>query len=212
MNTTTFFRGVNGLEEKMENKKKRRRGETLKQAILDAAWDTMQAIGYQKMTMDDIAKKAETNKNAIYRRWDSKQQIIFEVAREKILDAVDFKAPNSGRVRDDLIQILSQPLGIIQMFGIDNIRGYANDTLPQIHLTGHTAILDNQFTKVIQLALSRGYDRGELTKDVADGSLEMKIIPDLVIFASLMLRNTITKTDVSNWVDQIILPIYGYSK
>ncbi|WP_279384096.1 helix-turn-helix domain-containing protein [Lentilactobacillus kisonensis] len=50
---------------------------------MDAAWDTMQAIGYQKMTMDDIAKKAETNKNAIYRRWDSKQQIIFEVAREK---------------------------------------------------------------------------------------------------------------------------------
>src|SRR4051794_29974940 len=51
---------------------RRRRGTELEQAILRAAADELTEAGYAGLTMDRVAQRAHTNKNAIYRRWPNR--------------------------------------------------------------------------------------------------------------------------------------------
>ena len=45
---------------------------TLEATILDATLAAVTELGYDRMTMDDLAARAGVGKAAIYRRWSSK--------------------------------------------------------------------------------------------------------------------------------------------
>src|SRR5213592_3320126 len=50
----------------------RRRGAALEEAILRAAMEELTETGYATLTMERVARRAGTNKNAIYRRWPNR--------------------------------------------------------------------------------------------------------------------------------------------
>src|SRR5262249_46134400 len=50
----------------------RRRGAALDAAIRRAAADELAASGYAGLTMEKVASRAGTNKNALYRRWPNR--------------------------------------------------------------------------------------------------------------------------------------------
>jgi AcrR family transcriptional regulator len=62
----------------------RRRGAELEQAILRAALDELAETGYSGLAMDRVARRAGTNKNAIYRRWPSRAVAHGEAAPEAL--------------------------------------------------------------------------------------------------------------------------------
>src|SRR5882757_6165421 len=71
--------GIRGEEAMADDPRKqptagpvRRRGAVLEEAILRAAVDELTESGYPGLTMDRVAKRAGTNKNAIYRRWPNR--------------------------------------------------------------------------------------------------------------------------------------------
>jgi hypothetical protein len=49
--------------------KTRRRGDALEHALLDAAWDELQAVGYAGLTIEAVADRAGTSRAVLYRRW-----------------------------------------------------------------------------------------------------------------------------------------------
>src|SRR5262249_59916644 len=49
--------------------RRRRRGRDLEEAILEAAWDELVAVGYAHMTVDGVAARAPASKAVLYRRW-----------------------------------------------------------------------------------------------------------------------------------------------
>jgi AcrR family transcriptional regulator len=59
----------------------RRRGATLENALLDAAWDELQSTGYAKLTMERIAERAGTSRAVIYRRWRNRPQFVIAALR-----------------------------------------------------------------------------------------------------------------------------------
>lgn len=61
----------------MNDNVSRRRGTALENVILNQAWLLLQQKGYEKLTMHDVAHATKTNKNAIYRRWPQKGNLIF---------------------------------------------------------------------------------------------------------------------------------------
>jgi len=60
----------------------RRRGAELDRAILRAALDELAEAGYPGLTMDRVAKRAGTNKNAIYRRWPNRAALGLAAYRQ----------------------------------------------------------------------------------------------------------------------------------
>ncbi|AYF76670.1 TetR/AcrR family transcriptional regulator [Nocardia yunnanensis] len=96
----------------------RRRGTALEQAILRAAVDELLESGYPGMTMDAVAKRAGTNKNALYRRWPHRAALGVAAYRQLTAAALDL--PDTGSLRQDALELLrranshlASPLGEI---------------------------------------------------------------------------------------------------
>ncbi|MFF8612262.1 TetR/AcrR family transcriptional regulator [Streptomyces sp. NPDC015350] len=95
----------------------RRRGAALEEAILRAAADELTGSGYAGLTMDKVAARAGTNKNALYRRWPNR--LALGIAAYKHL-ATTVQPPDTGTLRGDVLEWLRQanrywssPLGAI---------------------------------------------------------------------------------------------------
>lgn len=84
----------------------RRRGAELERAILHAAAEELAASGYGGMTMDKVARRAGTNKNAIYRRWP--QRASLGIAAYAHLADARTPVPDTGSLRDDVLELLRQ--------------------------------------------------------------------------------------------------------
>ena len=82
----------------------RRRGAALEQAILRAAADELTESGYAALTMDRVARRAGTNKNAIYRRWPSRAALA--VAAYRQVAAGELQVPDTGELRGDVLELL----------------------------------------------------------------------------------------------------------
>jgi AcrR family transcriptional regulator len=82
----------------------RRRGEELEQAILHAAAEELRESGYAGMTMDRVAARAGTNKNAIYRRWPHRAAL--GVAAYRRLSGAAMPNPDTGTLRGDALEML----------------------------------------------------------------------------------------------------------
>jgi AcrR family transcriptional regulator len=82
----------------------RRRGPALEQAILRAAADELTESGYPGLTMDRVARRAGTNKNAIYRRWPNRAAL--GIAAYRRLAVTDPRLPDTGELRADVLELL----------------------------------------------------------------------------------------------------------
>lgn len=54
----------------------RRRGEVLERALYEATLAELTEVGYGGLTMEGIAARAQTGKAALYRRWDTKCELV----------------------------------------------------------------------------------------------------------------------------------------
>ncbi|MBQ1047708.1 TetR/AcrR family transcriptional regulator [Micromonospora sp. C51] len=84
----------------------RRRGEDLERAILQAAAEELGRSGYPGMTMDRVAARAGTNKNAIYRRWPHRAAL--GIAAYRHLSDAAMPNPDTGTLRGDALEMLRQ--------------------------------------------------------------------------------------------------------
>src|SRR5690348_14384017 len=82
----------------------RRRGEELERAILRAAAEELRESGYPGMTMDRVAARAGTNKNAIYRRWPHRAAL--GIAAYRHLTDAAMPDPDTGSLRGDALEML----------------------------------------------------------------------------------------------------------
>ncbi|WBB71932.1 TetR/AcrR family transcriptional regulator [Micromonospora sp. WMMD1128] len=82
----------------------RRRGAELERAILLAAAAELRESGYAGMTMDRVAARAGTNKNAIYRRWPHRAAL--GIAAFRHLSDAALPHPDTGGLRGDALEML----------------------------------------------------------------------------------------------------------
>ena len=70
------FRREPGPEPRAElARSSRRRGTKLEDALLDAAWEELQEVGYTRLTMEAVAARAGTSKPVLYRRWPNRARL-----------------------------------------------------------------------------------------------------------------------------------------
>jgi AcrR family transcriptional regulator len=79
------------------------RSALVRAAVLDAALHELAALGYARMSMEGIARRAGVNKTTLYRRWGSREALLVEALLERGEERVPI--PDTGSLRDDLLAI-----------------------------------------------------------------------------------------------------------
>ncbi|AGL19700.1 TetR/AcrR family transcriptional regulator [Actinoplanes sp. N902-109] len=179
----------------MENT--RRRGAALEEAILQAAADELSETGFAALTMDRVAKRAGTNKNAIYRRWPDR--LALGVAAYKKL-TTEIQPPDTGSLRADALELLrranqhlSSPLGAIlrELLAAAGGAQALTGQLPEQSADAMTAMW--------LLVLGRAVARGEAAPEA--------LHPRVATVAMVLLRNEFVTRGVPTVADGIIVDI-----
>lgn len=73
-------------------------------SITEAVLDELAELGYARLSMEAVAKRAGVGKSALYRRWSSKQEMALAVLAEFSVDQAP--APDTGSLRGDVRESL----------------------------------------------------------------------------------------------------------
>ena len=90
------------------------RSTAAREAILDATARLFHNQGYDRLTIEGIAKEAGVGKQTIYRWWPSRGALIGECLAEGRLIPVDFVVPDTGDLADDVETWLRSVLSILE--------------------------------------------------------------------------------------------------
>jgi AcrR family transcriptional regulator len=188
----------------------RKRDLTRDPEILDAALDVLSEVGYEGMTIDMVATRAKAGKATVYRRWDSKAELVIDaVACMKQADLSVDKLPDTGTLRGDLVAMI-KPRTIDEserklrvMAGLMSLIASS----PELAETAHAAIVEPRLA-VNRLFLQRAIDRGEIPADT-DVELVASISQSMVSYRVLMLRKAMKPEYMLSVIDDVILPAVG---
>lgn len=73
-------------------------------AIQDAAIELFVEQGFEAMSMEGVAARAGVGKTTIYRRWDSKEELVMDAL---VCHLTSVEDPDTGSLREDLIHLLT---------------------------------------------------------------------------------------------------------
>ena len=90
------------------------RSEAARQAILQATAELLAERGYDHLTMEGIAAKADVGKQTIYRWWPSKGAVISECLLEGMLLPDRLLLPDTGDIRRDLLTWLDAVFSLLE--------------------------------------------------------------------------------------------------
>jgi len=186
---------------------RRRRGEELEQAILQAGWDQLVDAGYAGFTIDAVAERAHTSRSVIYRRWADRDELL-DAAMSYGLNLGKMPLPDTGSLRGDMLTLLRQtnaarsslaPLLSVLMgaYYADSGRTFAD--MRRRAFGGRSG---ESIEKVLQRAIARGeVDPARLTPRVRT------VASDLVRHDLLMNAAPLPDEQIVAIVDEIFLPL-----
>lgn len=73
-------------------------------ALRDAALEVMAEVGYRSLTMDAVAARARAGKATIYRRWESKIDLVVDACNQLVQRNVP--EPDQGSIEADIHEFL----------------------------------------------------------------------------------------------------------
>ncbi|HEU0256734.1 MAG TPA: TetR/AcrR family transcriptional regulator [Microbacteriaceae bacterium] len=185
---------------------KRRRGEALEAALLDAAWEELSDKGYDRFTIDSVAARARTSRAVVYRRWQGKAELI-RAALVRAGTRESAPVPDTGSLRGDVIELLRQANRSRAQIGVQMILqlgGYYAETGEGIaELRG--AFLSRRSSSM-QKVLERAVERGEV--DPAKLTPRVVSVPfDLYRHELMMTLKAVPDEVAQAIVDEVFLPL-----
>ncbi|WP_433434999.1 TetR/AcrR family transcriptional regulator [Nonomuraea sp. CA-141351] len=189
-----------------QDKRSRRRGAELEQAILRAALDEVAEGGYARLTMDRVAQRAGTNKTAIYRRWPSRAALALAAHREFV--AQPATPPDTGDLRSDVLELLRGAAARMSSpVGGEILRGVMSELHQQPELRRRLRDELTQEPGTMMTILARAVARGEVRPE--------SLLPRIATVPVALLRNEYQMSFVGEiadealieMVDQVFLPL-----
>jgi AcrR family transcriptional regulator len=179
--------------------------------ILDATFDELLQVGYDRLTFDSVAKAARASKATLYRRWESKSTLVVDaVLRHK--GVTHTRVPDEGSLRADLLALVAPKADKAVDPGQGETRAVAAVftallTDPEFAAEFRTRFVDPR-RRVGEAILARARERGEVTTDV-DGGLLSASLAGIVLHRSFVLGEPVDAALLEEIVDTIILPAAG---
>jgi AcrR family transcriptional regulator len=161
--------------------------EDVTEAIRAAVFEELAAVGYARMSIEGIARRAGVGKTAVYRRWRSKLHLVLDVV--SAVAVLGLPAPDTGSLEGDLrllYEVTSRALR----------HPVASQILPDLQAE---AARNPEIAEALRKALEQGQEgvasgivraaeqRGELRAGV-DTELALDIISGPLYWRSVVVR------------------------
>jgi AcrR family transcriptional regulator len=184
----------------------RRRGADLEEAILDAAWDELVAVGYAHLTVDAVAARARTSKAVLYRRWPNLPSLVLAAIRHHgpILSG---PVPDTGSLRGDVLALLSRMSDRFAARGLEVLHSFLADYYRDDELFAYLQTQTFQVgSNIMMTILQRAAERGEVQLDTIPPRVATLPV-DLMRHELLVTRAAASQEAALQIVDGIFLPL-----
>ncbi|MBN0045913.1 TetR/AcrR family transcriptional regulator [Streptomyces actuosus] len=165
--------------------------EDVTEAIRAAVFEELAAVGYARMSIEGIARRAGVGKTAVYRRWRSKLHLVLDVV--SALAVMGLPTPDTGTLQGDLrllYEVTSRALR----------HPVASQVIPDLQAE---AARNPDIAEAMQKALREGQDsvasgivaaaqrRGEIRENLGeqDEQLALDIISGPLYWRSVVIRS-----------------------
>ncbi|MFD5466999.1 TetR-like C-terminal domain-containing protein [Kitasatospora sp. NPDC127059] len=140
--------------------------DSVTEAIAAAFFEELAAVGYARLSLEAVAKRAGAGKAAIYRRWASKLEMTVDLVSAVAVDASG--TIDTGTLRGDVLAFLADVAGALNQplpaRIIPDLIAEGGRT-PELAEALFAAVRDTRRGKATEL-LERAVGRGELPADV----------------------------------------------
>ncbi|QKW21884.1 TetR/AcrR family transcriptional regulator [Kitasatospora sp. NA04385] len=185
----------------------RRRGKALEAAIFEAALDQLTSGGFARMTMEGVAGAAQTGKAALYRRWNSKGDLVVDALAAALPPVTD--VPDLGSVRAELwhvieayVRVVDSPIGaaVHALMGeldqerADSFKGFLQDRV--IAPT----------TEVVLGILRRGEARGDVRPGAAVPAVA-DVLPAMLLYRAKLCGGVVDEAFGVDLLELVLLPM-----
>lgn len=174
-------------------------------ALRQAALEVMAEVGYRALTMDAVAARARAGKATIYRRWESKLDLVIDTCTQ--LATQNLAAPDTGSLAGDLREFLSSfaaflsgPIGKAAQALVGELPHE-----PELATAFRETFLISQ-RDVLRGILDRAADRGELKADAPRG-MAVEIAGAALIYRLMLTGDPLDEPFVEKVVEQVLLPL-----
>jgi AcrR family transcriptional regulator len=174
-------------------------------AILDATLELLGENGYERMSIDQIARRAGASKATIYRRWSGKAQLVTDLVCQR-MHTESMPVPDTGSLPTDLLALcqayrraierkLPVVLGLLPTLVSDpELADTFRQNVPQPSL--------EQVGSMLERALARG----DISRPVEPGELH-SVLEAVVWHRMLRAGEALDDGFLQSTVDRTLLPL-----
>jgi AcrR family transcriptional regulator len=181
----------------------RRRGAALEAALLDAAWDELQAVGYARLTLEAVAERAGTSRPVLARRWGSRPELVIAALRRH-RPMLSGQVPDTGSLRGDVLALLRRASAVLREIGPEVISGLLTDRLAIDSLPRIQADVFQVGTGAMAAILRNAAERGEI-----QGGIPPRVVTlptDLFRHEVFIIQSPPEDQAIIEIVDDVFLP------
>lgn len=181
-------------------------------AILGAALKLMAGVGYERMSIEEVARRASTAKTSVYRRWPTKDAMVLAAVRfymrERSSSTGSIPAADSGSLRGDLLAHARRLASRLTPERVSIFAGLllAMRTNPALADAVRGELIEAE-VGVVRLLLQRAIRRGELSGDRPVALLAM-LLPSVLFTRLLVLDAPLDDEFLARLVDQVLVPAF----
>ncbi|MFE1320177.1 TetR/AcrR family transcriptional regulator [Kitasatospora phosalacinea] len=185
----------------------RRRGKALEAAIFEAAIEQLTSGGFARMTMEGVAGAAQTGKAALYRRWNSKGDLVMDALTAALPSPTG--VPDLGSARDELrrvvegyVAVVASPIGaaIHTLMGeLDHERAESFKDFLQERVIAPSV-------EVILGILRRGEERGDVRRGAAVPAVA-DVLPAMLLYRAKLCGGVLDEAFAAELLEQVMLPM-----
>ncbi|TLW94340.1 TetR/AcrR family transcriptional regulator [Saccharomonospora piscinae] len=170
-------------------------------ALLNATLAVLGEVGYSRLTLEQVARRAGTTKPSIYRRWPTRQHLVLAALARQLGDVT---VPDTGCTLCDLGEGLSVFVAAFGRMPPDVLGSLLADCAGRPELRAE--LLNTLFEPprcAVGHMLRSARDRGDLRDDV-DLDLAVDLLGSLVHYRILFGHAPVTERDIETAVETLL--------
>lgn len=173
--------------------------------ILEAALDLLIELGYDRLTLDAVARKARASKATLYRRWESKPALVID-ALSRAKDMPNPEVPDTGTLRGDLLATFCGQHGLANSRTTEVLGSVltATATDPEFARLFRERFIAPKL-EVTTAIYAKAVERGEVSPEV-DLEIIGPALAGVVLHRAYLMGVPPTEEVVARVIDHLILP------
>lgn len=173
--------------------------------ILEAALGILASSGYDRLTMDAVATAAKASKATLYRRWDTKAELVVD-ALSRAKGAPQVPPVDTGNLRGDLMAISCNHGGISDEHSLAVLAAIITALQHDKEFADafHERFLAVRLRESREI-YERAQRRGEIAPDV-DLEILTPTLAAIILHRAFVLRLPVDDDTILRIIDEIVIP------